>query len=90
MYVNNGKVYMVTELLKGGELFDKITRQRFFSEREAAAVLKTVASAVKYLHKNGVRCFSKIIRSSVHTSQFAFEFCPVVVSGRSAGRFGNF
>lgn len=45
---------MVTELMKGGELLDKILRQRFFSEREASAVLRIVAETVDYLHKNGV------------------------------------
>ncbi|TRY81559.1 hypothetical protein DNTS_012081 [Danionella cerebrum] len=32
-------VYLVTELMKGGELLDKILRQKFFSEREASAVV---------------------------------------------------
>ncbi|XP_064618129.1 ribosomal protein S6 kinase alpha-3-like isoform X2 [Liolophura sinensis] len=54
VYDNGNKVYMVTELMKGGELLDKILRQRFFSEREASAVLRIVAETVDYLHKNGV------------------------------------
>ncbi|KAI2664798.1 Ribosomal protein S6 kinase alpha-3 [Labeo rohita] len=32
-------IYLVTELMKGGELLDKILRQKFFSEREASAVV---------------------------------------------------
>ncbi|XP_041351398.1 ribosomal protein S6 kinase 2 alpha-like [Gigantopelta aegis] len=48
------KVYMVTELMKGGELLDKILRQKFFSEREASAVLQIVTKTVEYLHSNGV------------------------------------
>lgn len=47
---------MVTELMQGGELLDKILRQRFFSEREASAVLQIVAKTVEYLHANGVSC----------------------------------
>ncbi|CAG0884501.1 unnamed protein product, partial [Cyprideis torosa] len=47
-------VYLVLELMKGGELFDKILRQKFFSEREASAVLRVVANAVEFLHSNGV------------------------------------
>ena len=47
-------VYLVTELMKGGELLDKILKQKFFTEKEASAVLKAVAGVVKYLHKNGV------------------------------------
>ncbi|KAL5009628.1 hypothetical protein ScPMuIL_011933 [Solemya velum] len=38
VFDNGNKVYMVTELMTGGELLDKILRQRFFSEREASAV----------------------------------------------------
>lgn len=40
--------------MKGGELLDKILRQKFFTEKEASAVLKAVACVVKYLHKNSV------------------------------------
>uniref|UniRef100_A0A673JLJ3 non-specific serine/threonine protein kinase n=1 Tax=Sinocyclocheilus rhinocerous TaxID=307959 RepID=A0A673JLJ3_9TELE len=47
-------VYLVTELLKGGELLDKILRQKFFSEREASAVLHTITKTVEYLHAQGV------------------------------------
>lgn len=55
VYDNGSKVYMVTELMKGGELLDKILRQKFFSEREASAVLEVVTKTVEYLHSNGVR-----------------------------------
>uniref|UniRef100_A0A8C2A2Z2 Ribosomal protein S6 kinase n=1 Tax=Cyprinus carpio TaxID=7962 RepID=A0A8C2A2Z2_CYPCA len=47
-------VYLVTELMKGGELLDKILRQKFFSEREASAVLHTITKTVEYLHAQGV------------------------------------
>uniref|UniRef100_H2Y4U6 non-specific serine/threonine protein kinase n=1 Tax=Ciona savignyi TaxID=51511 RepID=H2Y4U6_CIOSA len=47
-------VFLVTELMKGGELLDKILRQKFFTEKEASAVLKTVTKVVVYMHKNGV------------------------------------
>ena len=50
-------VYLVTELMKGGELLDKILKQKFFSEREARSVMEVVATVVKYLHLNGVRSF---------------------------------
>ncbi|CAL8313184.1 unnamed protein product [Merluccius merluccius] len=47
-------VFLVTELMKGGELLDKILRQKFFSEREASAVLYTVTKTLEYLHVQGV------------------------------------
>jgi len=47
-------VYLVTELMKGGELLDKILKQKFFSEKEARCVMEVVTGVVKYLHLNGV------------------------------------
>ncbi|XP_061777340.1 ribosomal protein S6 kinase alpha-3 isoform X3 [Nerophis ophidion] len=47
-------VFLVTELMKGGELLDKILRQKFFSEREASAVLFTITKTLEYLHVQGV------------------------------------
>lgn len=51
-------MYVVTELMKGGELLDKILRQKFFSEREASAVLFTITKTVEYLHAQGVSLFN--------------------------------
>jgi len=47
-------VFLVTELMKGGELLDKILKQKFYTEKEASSVLKTVTRVVDYLHKSGV------------------------------------
>ncbi|KAK4291163.1 hypothetical protein Pmani_035989 [Petrolisthes manimaculis] len=54
VYEDESHVYLVTEYMRGGELLDKILRQKFFSEREASAVLLTVTQAVRHLHQNGV------------------------------------
>ncbi|KAL4624708.1 ribosomal protein S6 kinase alpha-3 isoform X1 [Arapaima gigas] len=54
VYDDGRSVYLVTELMKGGELLDKILRQKFFSEREASAVLHTITKTVEYLHAQGV------------------------------------
>lgn len=50
------RVYLVLELLRGGELLDRLIERRNFSEREAAEVTYTIANVVHYLHENGV-CF---------------------------------
>lgn len=47
--------------MKGGELLDKILRQKFFSEREASAVLLTITKTVEYLHAQGVSLFLSAI-----------------------------
>ena len=44
MYDDGNDVYMVMELMKGGELLDRILQQKFFSEREAAAVMAVLVS----------------------------------------------
>ncbi|XP_029332309.1 ribosomal protein S6 kinase alpha-1 [Mus caroli] len=53
VYDDGKHVYLVTELMRGGELLDKILRQKFFSEREASFVLHTISKTVEYLHSQG-------------------------------------
>ncbi|KAH0539282.1 ribosomal protein S6 kinase 2 beta [Cotesia glomerata] len=48
------RVYLVLELLRGGELLNRLIQRRNFSEREAAEVIYTITSVVNYLHENGV------------------------------------
>lgn len=47
-------VYMVTEYLSGGELFDRIMCEKRFSEKESADIFHVLVSTVDYLHQNGV------------------------------------
>uniref|UniRef100_A0A8C3ASD3 non-specific serine/threonine protein kinase n=1 Tax=Cyclopterus lumpus TaxID=8103 RepID=A0A8C3ASD3_CYCLU len=54
VYDNGKQVFMVTELMRGGELLDRILKQKFFSEREASAVLHTITKTAEYLHSQGV------------------------------------
>ncbi|XP_051825020.1 ribosomal protein S6 kinase alpha-6 isoform X2 [Antechinus flavipes] len=54
VYDDGRYVYLVTELMKGGELLDRILRQKFFSEREASDVLYVITKTVDYLHCQGV------------------------------------
>lgn len=46
VYDDGTYIYMVMELMKGGELLDKIIKRKFFSEKEAAAVLAILVSSV--------------------------------------------
>ncbi|XP_072907203.1 ribosomal protein S6 kinase alpha-2 isoform X2 [Hemitrygon akajei] len=54
VYDDGKYLYLVMELMRGGELLDRILRQKCFSEREASAVLYTIAKTVEYLHSQGV------------------------------------
>lgn len=46
--------YLITELCKGGELFDRISRMKNFSEMDAARIMRSVISAVSYCHNINV------------------------------------
>ncbi|KND02797.1 CAMK protein kinase [Spizellomyces punctatus DAOM BR117] len=47
-------VYIVLELVQGGELFDAIVEHRKFSESVARKVMFQLFSALKYLHDRGI------------------------------------
>jgi len=46
--------YLVTELLVGGELFDRIEKKQHYSEKEAKDVMFIFFEAMAYVHKNNV------------------------------------
>merc|ERR1711953_814192 len=48
------KFYLVFEKIRGGQLLDHIQRRKFFSEREAAQIVRDVASALQFLHAKGI------------------------------------
>jgi len=39
-FIDNESVYIVTEICRGGELFDKIVEVEFFSEEQAAHLMR--------------------------------------------------
>ncbi|XP_012735032.2 serine/threonine-protein kinase DCLK1 isoform X5 [Fundulus heteroclitus] len=43
-------LYLVMELVKGGDLFDAIMSSNRYTERDASCMLFNLASAIKYLH----------------------------------------
>ncbi|XP_029628803.1 serine/threonine-protein kinase DCLK1-like isoform X3 [Salmo trutta] len=44
------ELYLVMELVKGGDLFDAITSSSKYTERDASGMLYNLTSAIKYLH----------------------------------------
>jgi calcium-dependent protein kinase len=49
-YYDEKYFYIVTELCTGGELFQKIVKNKIFSEKQAANTIKQILSAVSYVH----------------------------------------
>ena len=50
VYQDVKRYFIVTEVCNGGELFDQILKRGFFSERDAAVIMKQVLSAISYCH----------------------------------------
>jgi calcium-dependent protein kinase len=48
------RYYIVTDICKGGELFDEIVARGKFSERDASLLMKQVLSCINYCHQNKI------------------------------------
>lgn len=53
-YESTRSLYVVTEYLEGGELFEKITQKGSFNEQEACEIISQVLSAISYLHEKKI------------------------------------
>merc|ERR1712176_304654 len=53
-YMDNKNFYVCTELCTGGELFDKIKKIKKFTEKDAAAILRTIIDAIAHCHKKNI------------------------------------
>uniref|UniRef100_A0A8C6KEP5 Serine/threonine-protein kinase DCLK2 n=1 Tax=Nothobranchius furzeri TaxID=105023 RepID=A0A8C6KEP5_NOTFU len=48
------QLFLVMELVKGGDLFDAITSSTKYSEHDASAMVFNLAGAIKYLHRMNI------------------------------------
>lgn len=53
-FEDKANFYIVSELCKGGELFDKITEKGCFKEAEACPIMLQLVSAICYSHSNNI------------------------------------
>lgn len=54
IYDEGAVLYLVIELMSGGELFDRIVEKQNYSEKEAAETIKPIVDAIRYCHEQGI------------------------------------
>ena len=54
MYQDKKHFFIITELVEGGELFDKLKKRGFFEEATVAKIMRQVLAAVNYVHKRNI------------------------------------
>lgn len=54
VYEGEFHVYLVLDLLTGGELFDKLIKKGTYTEKEAAICISKLLSALEYIHSKGI------------------------------------
>jgi hypothetical protein len=59
-YETKDEIYLVTDLIKGGDLFDAISQSVKFSEKDAASMITDLCEALLYLHAKNVKFESYI------------------------------
>jgi serine/threonine protein kinase len=75
VYEDDRHFYLVMELMKGGELFDRLKSLKYFSEREASSIMFVIVSTVNYLHQNGVSWFLGSQSGKYTRELFLRTFC---------------
>lgn len=53
-YEDHKFLYIVTELIEGGELFDELFRRKAFSENDCALIIGQITEALCYCHSNNI------------------------------------
>jgi len=54
VYESKKKINIVMEYISGGELFDAIVENEFYSESDAAALIRQIVTTIEYVHSKNV------------------------------------
>lgn len=54
IFDNKTHLYLVMDLVQGGELFDRIVEKGSYTEKDASDLIKQILGAVDYLHGQGI------------------------------------
>jgi calcium/calmodulin-dependent protein kinase I len=47
-------MYLVMEIMTGGELFDRIVEKESYTEQEAADTIRPIVDAIRYCHESNI------------------------------------
>ncbi|KAL1455189.1 hypothetical protein WDU94_009300 [Cyamophila willieti] len=78
----NNELYLVIELIKGGDLFDAISKNVKFSEEDSKFMTQSLASALAYLHDN------YIVHRDIKPENLLVEMSGCHVKVLKVGDFG--
>ena len=53
-FIDDEDVFLITEICKGGELFDRIVEKEFYPEPEAAIIFEEILRSINYIHSCGI------------------------------------
>jgi len=53
-FEESDRFYLIFEKVSGGQLLDHIQTRKFFTEQEAAYIIRDVANALEFLHSKGI------------------------------------
>eukprot|EP00804_Cyclotella_cryptica_P029998 CCRYP_013449-RA/>CCRYP_013449-RA protein AED:0.08 eAED:0.08 QI:0/0.5/0.33/1/0.5/0.33/3/3224/516 len=54
VYISDAKIFIIMELMTGGELFDYVVQKGTLTEEEASRIVRMVTSALVYMHSKNV------------------------------------
>eukprot|EP01128_Nolandella_sp_AFSM9_P009602 TRINITY_DN621_c0_g1_i1.p1 TRINITY_DN621_c0_g1~~TRINITY_DN621_c0_g1_i1.p1 ORF type:complete len:342 (-),score=115.40 TRINITY_DN621_c0_g1_i1:49-966(-) len=54
MFDTEDILFIVMELMEGGELYEEIVRRKLFTEEDAAHIINQLCAALDYLHERGI------------------------------------